>query len=107
MGHSKKLLRPVEVVSTTGDVANAEALLTEHDGSATLTMAPGGIAPMIILDYGRDVGGLPVFEVTSVSGTPKLQAIYSESQQSLLPSGDGGPDLQTRRAIRRESILIL
>jgi alpha-L-rhamnosidase len=91
MGHSKKLLRPVEVVSTTGDVADAEALLTEHDGSATLTMAPGGIAPMIILDYGRDVGGLPVFEVTSVSGTPKLQAIYSESQQSLLPSGDGGP----------------
>jgi alpha-L-rhamnosidase len=43
------------------------------------------------LDYGRDVGGLPVFEVSSVSGTLQLQAIYSESQQNLLPAGDGAP----------------
>jgi alpha-L-rhamnosidase len=59
---------------------------------------------MIILDYGRDVGGLPVFEVTNVSGTPKLQAFYSEAQANLLPAGDGastldspgGADLVTR-----------
>jgi Bacterial alpha-L-rhamnosidase C-terminal domain len=50
-----------------------------------------GPAPMVILDYGRDVADLPVFEVSAVSGTPQLQAIYSESQQNLLPAGDGAP----------------
>ena len=34
------------------------------------------------------MGGLPVFDVTTVSGTPKLQAIYSEAQPYLLPNGD-------------------
>ena len=82
------LLRPIKVVSTSGNVTNAEALVEDHEGYATLTMVQGSPAPQIILDYGRDVGGLPVFEVTSVSGTPKLQAIYSEAQQYLLPDGD-------------------
>jgi alpha-L-rhamnosidase len=84
-------LRPIKVVSTTGNVSNAEALVADGQGYTSLTMVQGGTAPMIILDYGHDVGGLPVFEVTSVSGTPKLQAIYSESQQNLLPAGDGAP----------------
>jgi alpha-L-rhamnosidase len=35
------------------------------------------------------VGGIPVFEVSAVSGTPKLQAFCSESQQYLLSAGDG------------------
>jgi alpha-L-rhamnosidase len=90
--HSREpLLRPIKVVSTTGNVSNAEALVADAQGYTSLTMVQGGTAPMIILDYGHDVGGLPVFEVTSVSGTPKLQAIYSESQQNLLPAGDGAP----------------
>jgi hypothetical protein len=77
------------VVSTTGNVRNADALVANHEGYTTLTMVQGGTAPMIILDYGRDVGGIPIFEVSVVTGTPKLQAIYSESQQYLLPAGDG------------------
>jgi alpha-L-rhamnosidase len=84
----ESLLRPVKVVSTTGNVSNAEALIEGHGGSATLTMVQGGAAPMIILDYGRDVGGIPFFDVNAVSGTPKLQAIYSESMAYLLPYGD-------------------
>ncbi len=51
-------------------------------------MVQGSPAPQIILDYGRDVGGLPVFDVAAVSETPKLHAIYSEAQQYLLPDGD-------------------
>jgi len=82
------LLRPIKVVSTSGNVTNADALVEDHEGYATLTMVQGSPAPQIILDYGHDVGGLPVFEVTSISGTPKLQAIYSEAQQYLLPDGD-------------------
>src|SRR6266436_5451730 len=87
--HQREFLRPISVVSTTGNVRNADALVADHQGYATLTMVQGGTAPMIILDYGRDVGGIPVFEVSVVTGTPKLQAIYSESQQYLLPAGDG------------------
>jgi hypothetical protein len=74
------LLRPTSVVSTSGNVQNAEALVADHQGYATLTMVQGGAAPMIILDYGRDVGGLPVFDVIAVTGTPKLQAIYSDAE---------------------------
>jgi alpha-L-rhamnosidase len=85
------LLRPIGVVSTSRNVQNAEALVGDHQGYATLTMVQGGAAPMIILDYGRDVGGLPVFEVAAVTGVPKLQAIYSEAQKYLLPTGDGYP----------------
>ena len=85
----KSLFLPVKVVSTAGNVTNAEALVSGRQGYTTLTMEDGGIAPMVILDYGRVVGGLPIFEVSAVSGTPKLQAIYSEAEQWLLPTGDG------------------
>jgi alpha-L-rhamnosidase len=85
---SDQLVRPLLVQSTSGQVTNAQALVAGEEGYATLTMVQGGTAPLIILDYGRDVGGLPVFEVTSVTGTPNLQAFYSEAQQYLLPDGD-------------------
>src|ERR1700730_17714876 len=62
--HQREFLRPRSVVSTTGNVRNADALVADHQGYATLTMVQGGTAPMIILDYGRDVGGIPVFEVS-------------------------------------------
>jgi hypothetical protein len=90
-GESREPLRAISVVSTTGNAENPESLIDGHNGYTTLTMVQGGPAPMIVLDYGHDVGGLPVFEVSSVSGTPQLQAIYSESQQNLLPAGDGAP----------------
>jgi alpha-L-rhamnosidase len=83
------LMRPLQVESTSGQVANAEALLAGREGYATLTWNGQGEAPMIILDYGRDVGGIPVFEVLNISGTPTLRAIYSEGRPFLLPNGDG------------------
>ncbi|MCA8030965.1 alpha-L-rhamnosidase C-terminal domain-containing protein [Burkholderia cepacia] len=86
-----ELIRPVRVVSTAGNVANADALTT--GGSTTLTMAPGGPSPAVTLDYGRVVGGLPVFLVSSVSGRPALQAVYAEAQQYLGANGDASyPD---------------
>ena len=53
----ERLFRPVKVVSTTGNVTNAQALVSGRGGYTTLTMENGGIAPMVILDYGRVVGG--------------------------------------------------
>lgn len=88
-GSGEMLLRPINVESTSGQVTNAEALVAGNEGAATLTMVQGGTTPMIILDYGRDIGGNPVFDVVSVTGTPTLRAIYSEGQPYLLPDGDG------------------
>jgi alpha-L-rhamnosidase len=48
----------------------------------------------LILDYGKDVGGVPKFDVVAESGSPQLEAGYSESAQYLTPIGDmgqGGP----------------
>ena len=43
----------------------------------------------IILDYGHEVGGYPTFDVTAASGSPTLQAGYSETRTQLTPTGDG------------------
>lgn len=79
---------PVKVVSASGDVANPGGLADPSLGPTTLTMRAGGPAPVLLLDYGKDIGGLPYFNVASVSGTPTLQAGYSEAQQFAGPQGD-------------------
>jgi hypothetical protein len=53
-GRDVPLLRPIKLVSATGDVQNAEALIKGQGGVATLTMVDGGPRPAIVLDYGRD-----------------------------------------------------
>lgn len=54
---SEPFLRPLEVVSTSGNVLNAEALVGGQSGDATLTWSGVGDPPLIVLDYGRVVGG--------------------------------------------------
>jgi Bacterial alpha-L-rhamnosidase 6 hairpin glycosidase domain len=73
-GPSTPNVTPVAVVSTSGNVTNVAALASGGSGSATLTMASGGAAPVIILDYGKDVGGFPYFTVAAESGSPVLRA---------------------------------
>ncbi len=48
------------------------------------------MAPTVVLDYGKDVGGLPYFTVSAESGSPQLKAGYSESARYVSASGDGG-----------------
>lgn len=43
----------------------------------------------IILDYGHEVGGFPTFDVQSASGSPTLEAGYSETKTQISPTGDG------------------
>jgi hypothetical protein len=83
---------PVKIVSTSGNVENPRALLNPvAAGTTTLTKNPGGPAPKIILDYGKDVGGVPFFIVTGATGTPTLRAAYSEGRGYLGPKGDEAP----------------
>lgn len=85
-------IHPVAVVSSSGQVTDANALTQPGSGqSATLTRTAADTGPTdIILDYGKDIGGLPEFTVSAETGSPTLRAGYSEALQFLTPSGDGG-----------------
>jgi alpha-L-rhamnosidase len=80
---------PTAVESTSGSVSGAANLVCGGSGGATLTMTAGGATPAIVLDYGKDVGGVPYFAVTSASGSPRLKAGYSEGLNYLSADGDG------------------
>ncbi len=58
------------------------------NGEITLNYGLGSQAPMVILDYGQDVGGFTRFSY--YGATPNLlQASYSESLSNLTAIGDG------------------
>jgi len=61
-------VKPVSVVRTHGNVTNAGAL-TGSGGSTVLTVAPGGPSAIVVLDYGREVGGTPYLGVADSSGS--------------------------------------
>jgi hypothetical protein len=84
------IARPVRIVSTSGQVENAAALLAPEKGmSATLTRtANESSLTNIVLDYGIDVSGLPTFDVTAAVGSPRFRASYSESLPYLTLDGD-------------------
>jgi len=44
---------------------------------------------VVVLDYGRDVGGTAQFTVSHLSGTPVVRAAFSEALANLSPRGDG------------------
>ena len=80
---------PTAVYRTSGTVSGASTLLCGGSADATLTYVSGGTAPTIVYDYGKEVGGVPYFYVSSESGSPTLQAGYSESSLYISPTGDG------------------
>jgi hypothetical protein len=74
------IVRPIRIVSTSGNVKDADALLaTEVGRVAILTRSATETEPThIVLDYGIEVGGVPSFDVVAASGAPELKASYSE-----------------------------
>jgi len=93
LGPTTAIARPVRIVSTSGQIENAAALVTPGNGSsATLTRTANESNPTnIVLDYGIDVGGLPTIDVAAASGSPRLRASSSESLPYLTVDGDHGP----------------
>src|ERR1700678_2515404 len=86
---SSSTVCPVAITSTSGSVTDAQNLVCGGSGGATLTMTSGGATPTIVLDYGQETGGLPYFDVSAESGSPELQAGYSEGENYLSATGDG------------------
>jgi Bacterial alpha-L-rhamnosidase C-terminal domain/Bacterial alpha-L-rhamnosidase 6 hairpin glycosidase domain len=84
---------PVRISSTSGAVTNPQGLVKRSKKPTTLTYTQGRPAPTIVLDYGREVGGLPFFNVraaTPAGGAPSvsLRAAYSETLQFLWSYGN-------------------
>jgi Bacterial alpha-L-rhamnosidase 6 hairpin glycosidase domain/Bacterial alpha-L-rhamnosidase C-terminal domain len=87
---SSRDVRPVRVVRVTGQVDNPSGLVQGGSGTTTLTYPVGGTAPVLVLDYGREVGGYADFSVTSAPAPTVLQSAYSEVLANLTATGDGG-----------------
>ncbi|WP_167058594.1 alpha-L-rhamnosidase C-terminal domain-containing protein [Burkholderia sp. Ax-1719] len=97
-------VHPVKVVSVSGSVTGADALLT--GGALTLKYVAGGTAPTVVLDYGHEVGGLPTFGVAAQSGEPTLSATFSESRTTAT-TGDVSAGLTVSVDPQRTSLFPL
>ncbi len=81
------VVRPVRVIRVAGNVTNASALARPAGSKrTTLTYTAGGAAPSLVLDYGRDVAGIPTFDVAAASGTT-LSVAYTEPLYNLGTDG--------------------
>ena len=84
-------LTPVRVVSVSGTVTNPGGIVAGGHGDTTLTRSASDTGQTdIVLDYGRDIGGVPSFTVAAASGSPTVEAGYSEAAEFIAPGGDGG-----------------
>lgn len=82
-------VRPIKVLRSSGEVRNPEALAGGR-GVTTLRYSGKGEPPVVVLDYGKEIGGISWYDVASSSGSPVLQSGFSETLRFLTPTGDGG-----------------
>ncbi|WP_243076368.1 alpha-L-rhamnosidase C-terminal domain-containing protein [Microbacterium sp. SS28] len=87
LGPADPEVHPVAARSTAGDVAGVEDFLA-GTGSLTLSFPAGGSAPSIVLDYGKEVAGVPWLDVAASMGDPVVRLSYSESAAWTGPDGD-------------------
>jgi alpha-L-rhamnosidase len=90
---ASQVVYPAKVIDVRGDVTNPSALTdpTGRSGTTTLSVPRSGprVKTSLVLDYGKETGGWPEFDITQVSGSPELLAGYSEALRFLTPHGDG------------------
>jgi alpha-L-rhamnosidase len=79
---------PVTAYYVDGQVSNPDGV-AGGTGSTRLTYSLGGQAPVLILDYGKEVGGIPQLTVSNVSSPNIVQVAYSETAANMSPIGDG------------------
>ena len=86
-GNGASTVRPV-AAAVIGDVTNPQALVRGR-GVTTLKWAAGQVQPVVVLDYGKEVGGLPFFNVSSVTPASAATSVtmlagYSEAKEYLV-----------------------
>ncbi|MBO3746138.1 hypothetical protein J5X84_08690 [Streptosporangiaceae bacterium NEAU-GS5] len=70
-------------VDVRGSVSNPQTLTNGKGKPATLTTVAGGTPASVVLDFGKDVAGVPYLDVTAVEGTPTLTLVTGEARQFL------------------------
>ena len=81
-------MRPVSVVRTHGSVTNAAALTGQGSGSTVLT-ATEGTPAVVVLDFGKEVGGNPYVTVSSASTAVTVGVATSEALPFLTRGTNG------------------
>jgi hypothetical protein len=93
---TSRVVAPIGVVSVRGDVENPEAL-AGGPGTATLRYREGGRQPVVVLDFGREVGGFPIFGVQRHTRRAVLRTAFSETLRGMSAEGDyAGKERPTR-----------
>jgi alpha-L-rhamnosidase len=80
---------PVDYSVQTSDAGTDYAVQKSVTGQADPAVPTISGSASLVLDYGHEVGGYPTFDVSAVSGSPTLQAGYSETRTQLSATGDG------------------
>lgn len=86
-GNGASTVHPVAATGI-GDVTNPQALVSGR-GVTTLTWTAGQPQPVVVLDYGKEVGGLPYFNVSAATPTSTAKSVtmlagYSEARKYLV-----------------------
>jgi hypothetical protein len=80
---STRLLQPIAVASSSGDVVEPENVL--HEAPTTLT----GKGAYVVLDFGREVGGIITVSFSAASGNGQVAGLaFSESSLYFGPRSD-------------------
>src|SRR4029077_9113310 len=65
---------PIALTRTSGEVSGASGLVGGRGTPlTTLTMRSGDPAPVVVVDYGKDIGGVPHLVVQTATGAPTLR----------------------------------
>src|SRR2546423_12495393 len=83
-------VRPVSVVRTHGTVTNPGALTGQSSGSTVLTVPSGGSPAIVVVDFGKEVGGNPFVTVSATSATSATLGVATSEALSFLTRGTNG-----------------
>ena len=84
LGPSSPTVTPVAADSR-GDVTNVSTLVNGKDQPAVLTTVAGQTPASVVLDFGKDVVGVPFVDIaaTDAAATPTLTLVTGEARQYL------------------------
>jgi hypothetical protein len=83
-------VRPASVVRTHGSVTNPGALTGQSGGSTVLTVPSGGSPAIVVVDFGKEVGGNPFVTVSASSASSATLGVATSEALPFLTRGTNG-----------------
>jgi hypothetical protein len=82
LGPSSAQVAPV-AAQARGGVSDPQTLVRGKGKATTLTTVAGGTPASVVLDFGREVAGTPLLDVTAIGGAPTLTLVTGEAREFL------------------------